>query len=154
MRKNKQGHHLSLPVLYFLKMNKNHFFKYISLIFFLIFFNTQILYPISLLERYRGSPEEKALDKQIKAYRPSAIRNMRTFGPGNSKKFDLPLKNRALILEAEKEIPVNTPQKKTSEFRSPVRSRGLEYPRKINNGRKGNRYDYANGRRKQEIGSR
>ena len=129
-------------------MNKNHFFKYISLIFFLIFFNTQILYPISLLERYRGSSEEKALDKQIKAYRPSAIRNMKTFGPGNSKKFDLPLKNRALILEAEKEIPVNTPQKKTSEFRSPVRSRGLEYPRKINNGRKGNRYDYANGRRK------
>ena len=141
-------------------MNKYRFFKYILLIFFFIFLNTQRLYSIGLVERYRGSPQEKALDAQIKAYRPSAIKNMKAFEPGKIQNFDLPLKNKTLIFEAEKEmrihkIPLNTSQKKTSEFRSPVRSRGLEYPRKIKNGRKGNRYDHANrGRGKQEIGSR
>jgi hypothetical protein len=34
----------------------------------------------SLLERYRGSHHEKALDAQIKAYRPYALKNARTFG--------------------------------------------------------------------------
>ena len=38
-----------------------------------------------LLERYRGSHHEKALDTQIKAYRPYALRNARTFGHGHGR---------------------------------------------------------------------
>ena len=58
---------------------------------------------------------------------------MKTFGPAGLKSFDLTLKNRAPILEAEMEIKANKPaiqkQAKTLEFRSPVRSRGKTDPR-------------------------
>jgi hypothetical protein len=42
--------------------------------------NVAFASPSSLLERYRGSHQERALDAQIKAYRPYALKNARTFG--------------------------------------------------------------------------
>lgn len=60
----------------------------------------------SLLKRYKGSSQEKALDKQIKAYRPYALKNMQTFG-SPYKKFEhqLPKKNRQMVLEWVRENP-------------------------------------------------
>ena len=84
---------------------------------------------------------------------------MKTFGQGDLKSFDLPLKNRTLILEAEMKIKPNRPtmpkQANTLEFRSPVRSRGETDPRQKNVKKKGNSYDYAIKRRgENRIGSR
>lgn len=60
----------------------------------------------NLLKRYKGSTQEKALDAQIKAYRPYAIKNMKTFG-SPYKKFEhqLPKNNRELVLEWIRENP-------------------------------------------------
>lgn len=135
---------------YFELMKKNQNLNYITQLVFILLLSSQATYSTGLLERYRGSQEEKALDAQIKAYRKSAINNMKTFGPAGLKSFDLPLKNRALILEAEMGMKANKPtipkQAKTLEFRSPVRSRGKTDPRQKNIKKKGNSYDYANRR--------
>ena len=135
---------------YFELMKKNQNLNYITQLVFILLLSSQATYSTGLLERYRGSQEEKALDAQIKAYRKSAINNMKTFGPAGLKSFDLPLQNRALILEAEMGMKANKPtipkQAKTLEFRSPVRSRGKTDPRQKNIKKKGNSYDYANRR--------
>lgn len=140
-------------------MKKNQNSNYTTQLVFILLLSSQAAYSTSLLERYRGSHQEKALDAQIKAYRKSAINNMKTFGPAGLKSFDLPLKNRALILEAEVEIKANKPtiskQAKILEFRSPVRSRGKTDPRQKNVKKKGSSYDYAYKRRRENrIGSR
>ena len=131
--KNKKGHHLSLPMDYFELMEKIQNLNYISQFVFILLLSSQAAYSTSLLQRYKGSQQEKALDVQIKAYRKSAINHMKTFGPAGLKSFDLTLKNRAPILEAEMEVKANKPaiqkQAKTLEFRSPVRSRGKTDPR-------------------------
>ena len=56
----------------------------------------------SLLERYRGSHHEKALDAQIKAYRPYALKNARTFGHGQRRTngiFSISIPNGAITLK-------------------------------------------------------
>jgi hypothetical protein len=135
---------------YFELMKKNQNLNYTTQLVFILLLSSQATYSTGLLERYRGSQQEKALDAQIKAYRKSAINNMKTFGPAGLKSFDLPLKNRALILEAKMGMKANKPtipkQAKTLEFRSPVRSRGKTDPRQKNIKKKGNSYDYANRR--------
>ena len=135
---------------YFELMKKNKNLNYTTQLVFILLLSSQATYSTSLLERYRGSRQEKTLDAQIKAYRKSAINNMKTFGPAGLKTFDLPLKNRDLILEAKVETKANKPtipkQAKTLEFRSPVRSRGKTDPRQKNIKKKGNSYDYANRR--------
>ena len=140
-------------------MKKNQNSNYTTQLVFILLLSSQAAYSTSLLERYRGSHQEKALDAQIKAYRKSAINNMKTFGPAGLKSFDLPLKNRALFFEAEMEIKANKPtipkQAKTLEFRSPVRSRGETDPRQKNVKKKGKSYDYGYKRRgENRIGSR
>jgi hypothetical protein len=140
-------------------MKKKQNLNYRSKFVLILLLSTQTAYSTSLLERYWGSQQEQALDAQIKAYRKNAINNMKTFGPSGLKSFDLPLKNRALVLQAEMELKTNKQtmpkQAKTLEFRSPVRSRVETDPRKKNIKKKGNSNDYAN-RRKGEnrIGSR
>lgn len=151
--------HLSSPMDYFELMKKKQNLNYISQFVFILLLSSQAAYSKSLLERFRGSPQEQALDAQIKAYRKSAINNMKTFGPAGLKSFDLPLKNRTLIYEAEMEIKENKPtipkQVKTLKFRSPTRCRGEKDPHQKNVKKKGNGYDYANRRRgKERMGSR
>ena len=79
--KNKKGHHLSLPMDYFELMEKIQNLNYISQFVFILLLSSQAAYSTSLLQRYKGSQQEKALDVQIKAYRKSAINHMKTFGP-------------------------------------------------------------------------
>ena len=51
----------------------------------------------NLLERYKGSKQDKSLDTQIKAYRKSAIANMRVFGRMDQGSYPLPRFNQKLI---------------------------------------------------------
>ena len=59
-----------------------------------------------ILKSYRGSPQEKALDAQIKAYRSSAFKNMQVFGrPQGLRHHLMPRSNRALVKEWIRENP-------------------------------------------------
>ena len=59
----------------------------------------------NLLERYKGSQQEKSLDAQIKAYRKSAIENMRVFGRMEQGPYPLPRSNQGLIKQWHQENP-------------------------------------------------
>ena len=59
----------------------------------------------NLLERYKGSKQEKSLDTQIKAYRKNAIENMRVFGRMEKGPYPLPRSNQRLIKEWYQENP-------------------------------------------------
>ena len=59
----------------------------------------------NLLERYKGSKQEKSLDAQIKAYRKSAIENMRVFGRMEKGPYPLPRSNQGIIKQWHQENP-------------------------------------------------
>jgi len=59
----------------------------------------------NLLEMYKGSKQEKSLDTQIKAYRKSAIANMRVFGRMEQGPYPLPKSNQGLIKQWHQENP-------------------------------------------------
>lgn len=59
----------------------------------------------NLSEMYRGSKQEKSLDTQIKAYRKSAIANMRVFGRMEQGPYPLPKSNQKLIKQWHIENP-------------------------------------------------
>jgi hypothetical protein len=58
---------------------------------------TPIISNADLLKRYQGSNHEKNLDDQIKAYRKSAIENMRVFGEMENGPYPLPKFNQKLV---------------------------------------------------------
>ena len=66
---------------------------------------TPIISNADLLKRYQGSKQEKSLDAQIKAYRKSAIENMRVFGRMEKGPYPLPRSNQRLIKEWHQENP-------------------------------------------------
>ena len=72
---------------------------------FISFITTQTFTHANLLERYKGSKQEKSLDTQIKAYRKSAIENMRVFGRMEKGPYPLPRSNQRLIKEWHQENP-------------------------------------------------
>ena len=83
-----------------------------------------------LINRYRGSTQEQALDAQVKSYRPNAIKNRQVFGGLTTKRHSY-------------------------KFCSPEWSREKINSRKKNKSKKGNSYDNANRRKTEnEIGSR
>ena len=78
-----------------------------------------------LLERYRGSHHEKALDEQIKAYRPYALKNARTFGHGHGRTdgiFSISISNGAFRLKQrdslKKSVAPGYPSRRNSQIHS------------------------------------
>jgi len=86
------------------KEQQNKFLYHNAYLYTLLFILGIILHPIAnasgILKSYRGSPQEKALDAQIKGYRSSALKNMQVFGRPQGLRHNLmPRSNRALIKE-------------------------------------------------------
>jgi hypothetical protein len=84
---------------------KNQKNKIQSLILVVCFMATPIISNADLLKRYQGSKQEKSLDAQIKAYRKSAIENMRVFGEMENGPYPLPKFNQKLVKKWHTENP-------------------------------------------------
>jgi len=81
--------------------------KIVTCFFYLTLFSN--LLGSSIWERYRGSSQEKATDKQIKEYQPSAIKNRQTFG----RAYGL---NQYMLLKKSQELVMKWIQEKPEEF--------------------------------------
>ena len=84
----------------------------------------------NLLEKYKGSKQEKSLDTQIKAYRKSAIANMRVFGRMEQGPYPLPKSNQGLIKQWHQENPKQPASTKENSVQTKKKKSEVNIPKK------------------------